>query len=150
MHQRKRLVVLCLGIALGLAAAAGGLYAAGRLRRTPRTSDEVARAYMSAVRAGDTTAARSLYHGDPLCSAPPPYPYDRIDAHVAMLSSAEVRAVTIEVQPAQGVSVLPGSETATLSFEYAVDGAWHAGAIWLVLGPPGEDGARRICYLADS
>ena len=66
-----------------------------------------------------------------------------------MLPSAEVRDISIEIQPAQSVSVLPGSETATLSFEYAVDGAWHAGVIWLVLGPPGEDGARRICCLGD-
>ena len=54
MHPRKRLIALCLGIALAMVAAASVLYAArGGQSREPRTSDEVARAHMTSVRAGD-------------------------------------------------------------------------------------------------
>jgi hypothetical protein len=106
----------------------------------------VAEAYLLTIMAGNKEAARHLYRADPLCSAPAPYPDQKIGEHMAMLASSQVRNVHIKVAPAQGAAYTPGSETAEITFEYGAGTTWHAGTIWLVTGPP-DGGSRFICYM---
>lgn len=118
----------------------------GKLPHEEGSTYAVAEAYLSAIVAGNKEAAHHLYRADALCSAPPPYPDQKIGEHIAMLASSEVRNVQIKVAPAQGAPYTPGSETAEITFEYGAGTAWRAGTIWLVTGPP-DGGSRFICYM---
>jgi hypothetical protein len=146
MKARRWLLVaaalLLLALALGLAIG----YFKARAPRPEGCSYAVAAAYLAAVRRGDVEGALRLYRGDPLCSTVYEYVRQEVDEHVALLRAAQVRDVIFAVEPAEGVSYTPGSETAEISFQVQQGVAWRAATIWLVMGPP-ADGIRYICYL---
>lgn len=148
MRTRARLLGLGLLLVLLVLAAATLVSLWIRAQRGPaeRSTEAVARAYWSAIRKGDKEAALDLYRGDPLCSTVYANVSDAVDEQIALLGSAAVREMVIEVEPAQGVSYTPGSEVAVISFEYREGETWQPGGIWLVTGPP-QDGMRTICYI---
>jgi hypothetical protein len=118
--------------------------------RGRRATYEVAERYLAAVIAGDKDAARRLIRGDPRCSPPFEYISAALDKHIALLKGAEVREVQITVEPQQGVDVLPGSESAEISFQHRAKdgpGEWRTSTLWLVTSPADADGARFICHL---
>lgn len=148
MRTRSRLLSLGLLLTLLVLATAALVWLWIQARRGPaaRSTEAVASAYWSAIRKGDKEAALSLYRVDPLCSATDAYVNDAVDEQLALLASATIREMSIEVESAEGVAHTPGSERAMISFEYRSDGTWQPGGIWLVSGPP-QDGMRYICYI---
>lgn len=149
---RKRFLILGLLIVLALAVGiALVLYA----RATRQSSEEgatyaIAQAYIAAVIEGHKRAALRLYSADALCSPADSYVSAKVDEHIALLASSEVRDICIRVEPREGIDVMPGSESAEILFRYRSNSEkvfWRSGTIWLITGPPHAKGERSICHL---
>jgi len=139
-------ILASLSIVLALSA----IYVLSVRRKAAKTTYGVAKRYLSAVIAADEGAIRDLIRQDARCSPPFEHISAALNEHIAMLAGSKVRAVQITVEPREGVSVLPGSESAEISFEHREtggEGAWHTSTLWLITSPPYADGRRYICHL---
>jgi hypothetical protein len=147
-HSKLNIGLILAGVSVILALST--IYVLSVRRKATKTTYGVAKRYLSAVIAADEDAATRLIRQDARCSPPFDHMSAVIDAHIAMLAGSKVQAVQITVEPREGVSVLPGSEGATISFEHREKNSqepWRTSTLWIITSSPYADGTRHICHL---